>query len=194
MKLVRAIMIKLLWNICTCVNTYGLELFRLNIYLHVISTNFETGLPRYNLCIFRRGWNWSCYRSDPIIMKILSEQFVLKLCQIDNLFQSWGKLKLLLMKINLTFSGGQKLRIFGRSWNFLRSQFWNLERFFWNFVRIIICKNSPLYLTFCISTLLIVWWRYNQVIRVMSKKLPTLPRGSLSIKCLNLSRDSSMPQ
>ena len=22
---------------------------------HVISTNFETGLPRYNLCIFRRG-------------------------------------------------------------------------------------------------------------------------------------------
>ena len=110
-KLVRAIMIKLLWNICTCVYTYGLELFRLNIYLHVISTNFETGLPRYNLCIFRRGWNLSCYRSDPIIMKILSEQFVLKLCQIDNLCQSWGKLKLLLMTINLTFSGGQKLRI-----------------------------------------------------------------------------------
>ena len=148
MKLVRAIMIKLLWNICTCVYTYGLELFRLNIYLHVISTNFETGLPRYNLCIFRRGWNLSCYRSDPIIMKILSEQFVLKLCQIDNLCKSWGKLKLLLMKIILTFSGGQKLRIFGRSWNFLRSQFWNLEQFFWNFVRIIICKNSPLYLTF----------------------------------------------
>ena len=115
MKLVRAIMIKLLWNICTCVYTYGLELFRLNIYLHVISTNFETGLPRYNLCIFRRDWNLSCYRSDPIIMKILSEQFVLKLYQIDNLCQSWGKLKLLLMTINLTFSGGQKLRIFGRS-------------------------------------------------------------------------------
>ena len=29
----------------------------------------------------------SCYRSDPIIMKFLSEQFVLKLCQIDNLCQ-----------------------------------------------------------------------------------------------------------
>ena len=89
----------------------------------------------------------SCYRSDPIIMKFLSEQFVLKLCQIDNLCQSWGKLKFLLMKINFTFSGGQKLRIFGRSWNFLRSQFWNLEQFFWNFVRKIICKKSPQYLT-----------------------------------------------
>ena len=30
----------------------------------------------------------SCYRSDPIIMKFLSEQFVLKLCQKDNLCQS----------------------------------------------------------------------------------------------------------
>ena len=52
----------------------------------------------------------SCYRSDPIIMNFLSEQFVLKLCQIDNLCQSWGKLELLLMKINFTFSGGQKFR------------------------------------------------------------------------------------
>ena len=90
----------------------------------------------------------SCYRSDPIIMKFLSEQFVLKLCQIYNLCQSWGKLKLLLMKINFTFSEGQKIQIFGRSWNFLRSQFWNLEQFFWNFVRIIICKKSLQYLTF----------------------------------------------
>ena len=58
----------------------------------------------------------SCYRSNPIIMNFLSEQFVLKLCQIDNLCcQSWSKLKLLLMKINLTISGGQKLRILGRS-------------------------------------------------------------------------------
>ena len=121
--------------------------FRLNINLHVISTNFETGLPRYNLCIFRRGWNFVMLWSDPIIMKFLSEQFVLKLCQIDNLCQSWGKLKLLLMKINFTFSGGQKLRIFGRSWNFFRSQFWNLEQFFWIFVRMIICKISPQYLT-----------------------------------------------
>ena len=90
----------------------------------------------------------SCYRSDAMIMKFLSEQFVLKLCQMDNLCQSWGKLKLLLMKINFTFPGGQKLRIFGSSWNFLTSQFWNLEHFFWNFVRIIICKKSPQYLTF----------------------------------------------
>ena len=79
----------------------------------------------------------SCYRSDAIIMKFLSEQFVLKLCQIDNLCQSWGKLKLLLMKINFTFPGGQKLRIFGRSWNFLRSQFWKLEHFFLK-----LCQNN----------------------------------------------------
>ena len=90
----------------------------------------------------------SCYRSDAIIMKFSSEQFVLKLCQIDNLCQWWGKLKLLLMKINFTFSGGQKLRIFRRSWNFLRWQFWNLEQFFWNFVRIIMCKKSPQSLPF----------------------------------------------
>ena len=90
----------------------------------------------------------SCYRSDAMIMKFLSEQFVLKLCQMDNLCQSWGKWKLLLMKINFTFPGGQKLGIFGSSWNFLTSQFWNLEHFFWNFVRIIICKKSPQYLTF----------------------------------------------
>ena len=30
----------------------------------------------------------SCYRSDALIMKFLSEQFVMKLCQIDNLCQS----------------------------------------------------------------------------------------------------------
>ena len=30
----------------------------------------------------------SCYWSDPIIMKFLLDQFVLKLCQIDNLCQS----------------------------------------------------------------------------------------------------------
>ena len=121
--------------------------FRLNIYLHVISTNFETWLP-VTYVFSGEVETLSCYLSDAIIMTCLSEQFVLKLCQIDNLCQSWGKLKLLLMQINLTFSGGQKLRIFGRSWNFLRSQFWNLEQFFWNFVRIIICKKSPQYMTF----------------------------------------------
>ena len=135
----------------------------------------------------------SCYRSDPIIMKFLSEQFVLKLCQIDNLCQSWGKKKLLLKKINFTFSGGQKLPIFRRSWNWLRSQFWNLEQFFWNFVRIIICKKFLQYLTFLHFKPSDSMMRI-QVIRVMSKKHTTLPRGSLSIKCLNLSRDSSMPR
>ena len=89
----------------------------------------------------------SCYRSDAMIMKFLSEQFVLKLCQMDNLCQSWGKLKLLLMKINFTLPGGQKLRIFGRSWNFLTSQFWNLEQFFWNLVRIIIWHLTLFYFT-----------------------------------------------
>ena len=90
----------------------------------------------------------SCYRSHPIIMKFLSEKFVLKLCQIDNLCQSWGKLKLLLMKINFTFSGGQKLRIFWKVMKLSKITVLELEQFFWNFVRIIICKKSPQYLTF----------------------------------------------
>ena len=51
------------------------------------------------------------------------------------------------MKINFTFSGGQKLRIFGRSWNFLTSQFWNLEQFFWNLVRMIIWHLTLFYFT-----------------------------------------------
>ena len=103
MKLVRVIMIKLLWNICTCVYTYGLELFvwiftcmlsRQTLKLDYVDTTYVFSGEVEIL---------SCYRSDPIIMKFLSEQFVLKLCQIDNLCQSWGKLKLLLMKINFTF-------------------------------------------------------------------------------------------
>ena len=32
--------------------------FCLNIYLLVIYSNFETGLPRYSLCIFWSGWNF----------------------------------------------------------------------------------------------------------------------------------------
>ena len=65
-------------------------IFRQNIYLHVISTNFETRLPRYdtNYVFSAEVETLSCYRSDPIIMKYLLEQFVLKLCQIDNLCQS----------------------------------------------------------------------------------------------------------
>ena len=64
--------------------------FRLNIYLHVISINFETGLPRYDTTyVFSAEVETlSCYWSDPIIIKFLLEQFVLKLCQIDNLCQS----------------------------------------------------------------------------------------------------------
>ena len=148
MKLVRVIMIKLLWNICTCVYTYGLELFVWIFTCMLSRQTLKLGYLDTTYVFSGEVEILSCYRSDAIIMKFLSEQFVLKLCQIDNLCQSWGKLKLLLMKINFTFSGGQKLRIFGRSWNFLRSQFWNLEQFFWNFVRIIICKKSPQYLTF----------------------------------------------
>ena len=195
MKLVRVIMIKLLWNIYTCVYTYGLELFVWIFTCMLSRQTLKLGNLDITYVFSGEVETLSCYLSDAIIMKFLSEQFVLKLCQIDNLCQSWGKLKLLLMNINFTFSGGQKLRTLGRSWNFLRSQFWYLEQFFWNFVRIIICKKSPQYIwLLCISKLLIVWCRYNQVIRVMSKKLPTLQRGSLSIKCLNLSRDSSMPR
>ena len=148
MKLVRVIMIKLLWNICTCVYTYGLELF-VWIFTCMLSRQILKLVYVDTTYVFSgEVETLSCNRSDAIIMKFLSEQFVLKLCQIDNLCQSRGKLKLLFMKINFIFSGGQKLRLFGRSWNFLRSQFWNLEQFFWNFVRIIICKKSPKYFDF----------------------------------------------
>ena len=143
MKLVRVIVIKLLWNICTCVYTYGLELFVWILTCMLSRQTLKLGYLDTTYVFPGEVETLSCYLSDAIIMKFLSEQFVLKLCQIDNLCQSWGKLKLLLMKINFTFSGGQKLRMLGRSWNFLRSHFWNLEQFFWNFVRIIICKKSP---------------------------------------------------
>ena len=59
MKLVRIIMVKLLWTICTLLPSNGLErlseylalLLTLcqNIYMHEISTNFETGLTIYNV-------------------------------------------------------------------------------------------------------------------------------------------------
>ena len=54
----------------------------------------------------------SCYWYDPIIMNLLSEQVFLNFCQKDKLCQSGGTLKLLLIKINFTCFGGQKLRIF----------------------------------------------------------------------------------
>ena len=41
--------------------------------------------------------------------------FFLKLCQKDNHLQSGETLKLLLIKINFTFSGSQQLFIFRRS-------------------------------------------------------------------------------
>ena len=82
--------------------------FCLNIMLHVISTNFETGLPRYNLSFSGEVETLSCCWYGPIVMKLLSEQFLfLKLCQKDNLLQSRETLKLLLIKINFTFSGSQ---------------------------------------------------------------------------------------
>ena len=193
MKLVRVIMIKLLWNICTCVYTYGLfvwiftcMLSRQTLKLGYLDTTY----------VFSGGVeSLSCYRSDAIIMKFLSEQFVLKLCQIDNLRQSWGKLKLLLMKINFTFSGGQKLRIFGRSWNFLRSQFWNLEQLFWNFVRIIICKKSPQYLTFMHfkASDSVVSIQPGDTSNVEETSYFTAGFAFHKIN-LNLSRDSSMPR
>ena len=49
--------------------------FCLNILLHVISINFETGLPRYNLSFSRVVETLSCYWYGPIVMKLLSEQF-----------------------------------------------------------------------------------------------------------------------
>ena len=193
MKLVRVIMIKLLWNICTYVYTYGLFVW---IFTCMLSRQtLKLGYLDTTYVFSGEVETLSCYLSDAIIMKFLSEQFVLKLCQIDNLCQSWGKLKLLLMKINFTFSGGQKLRIFGRSWNFLRSQFWNLEQFFWNFVRIIICKKSPQYLSF-------------MHFKASDSVVPIQPGDTSNVEetsyftagfafhkiNLNLSRDSSMPR
>ena len=48
--------------------------------------------------------------------------FFLKLCQKDNHLQSRETLKLLLIKINFTFSGREQLLIFRRSLTFIRSQ------------------------------------------------------------------------
>ena len=81
-----------------------------------MSTNFETGLPRYNLSFSGGVETLSCYWYGTIVLKLLSEQFLfLKLCQKDNLLQSRETLKLLLIKINFTFSGSQQLLIFRRS-------------------------------------------------------------------------------
>ena len=195
MKLVRVIMIKLLWNICTCVYTYGLEHFVWIFTCMLSRQTLKLGYLDTTYVFSGEVDILSCYRSDAIIMKFLSEQFVLKLCQKDNLCQSWGKLKLLLMKINFTFSGGQKLRIFGRSWNFLRSQFWNLEQFFWNFVRIIICKKSPQYLTF------MHFKASDSVVSIQPGDTSNVEETSYFSAGfafhkinLNLSRDSSMPR
>ena len=86
--------------------------FWLNIYSHVISTNFETGLPRYNLCIFWRGWNFVMLLVWSNHYETFVRTIFLKLCQKDNLCQSRETLKHMLIKINFTFSGGQMLRIF----------------------------------------------------------------------------------
>ena len=49
--------------------------FCLNNKLHVISTNFETRLPRYNLSFSREVETLSCYWYGPVVMKLLSEHF-----------------------------------------------------------------------------------------------------------------------
>ena len=56
----------------------------------------------------------SCYRSDPIIMKFLSEQFVLKLCQIDNL-SVMRKIETFVNEDNLNILWRTKVTNFGRS-------------------------------------------------------------------------------
>ena len=139
MKLVRIIMIKLLLNVCTCLHSNCHDFCQI-IYLHVISTNFETRLPRYSLRFFWRGWNFV----KLLVRSNHYESFVrtsfLKLCRKDNLCQSQEAFKLLLIKINFVFSGGQKSRIFWSSWNLLRSQFWNFEHFFLK-----LCQNNYMY-------------------------------------------------
>ena len=111
MKLVRIIMNKLLLNVCTCLHSNGLEISQI-IFLHVISTKFETQLPRYNLCIFWGGLNFVMLMVCSNHYEFLVRTSFLKLCQKDNLCQSREALKLLLIKINFTISGGQKSRIF----------------------------------------------------------------------------------
>ena len=57
------------------------------------------------------------YRYETFVKTIF-----LKLCQKDNLPQSRETMKLLLIKINFTFSRSQQLLIFRRLCNFVRSQ------------------------------------------------------------------------
>ena len=129
MKLVRIIMIKLLLNVCTCLHSNCHD-FCQNIYLHVISTTFETRLPRYSLRFSLERLKLCQVTGKIQSLWIFCQNKFLKLCRKDNLCQSQEAFKLLLIKINFTFSGGQKSRIFWSSWNLLRSQFWNLEHFF----------------------------------------------------------------
>ena len=148
MKLVRVIMIKFLWNICTCVYIYGLELFVWIFTCMLSRQTLKLGYVDTTYVFSGEVETLSCYRSDAIIMKFLSEQFVLKLCQIDNLCQSWGKLKLLLMKI-IFISLRTKVTNFRKVMKLSQITVLELRTiFYWNFVRIIICKKSPQYLTF----------------------------------------------
>ena len=83
MKLVRVIMIKLLWNICTCVYTYGLELFVWIFTCMLSRQTLKLGYLDTTYVFSGEVETLSCYWSDAIIMKFLSEQLVLKLCQIN---------------------------------------------------------------------------------------------------------------
>ena len=142
-SLVGIIKIKLSWNLCTSVHSNGLEL--LSEYLPASRQTLKLGYLDTTYIFSGEVETLSCYWYDPIIMKLLSEQFFLELFQkiicvsheenwkfcvkFDKLYISW-------------FPGGHNLRLFWLSWNSLRLQFWNLEQIFWNFVRNIICKKS----------------------------------------------------
>ena len=82
--------------------------------MHEISTNFETGLPGYNLSFSGEVETLSCYWYGPIVMKNLSEHFSETLSE-RYLLQSRETLKRLLIKINFTFSVSQQILIFRRS-------------------------------------------------------------------------------
>ena len=71
---------------------------------------------------------------------------LLKLCQKDNLLQSRETLKLLLIKINFTFSGSQQLLIFEDHETFSDHSYdqviMKLRTFFLPFVRIFMSMKS----------------------------------------------------
>ena len=98
--------------------------------------NFETGLPRYNLCSLLRGWNFVM----SLVWSNHYENFVrtifLKLCQKDYLpretFVNLDKLYILWKTKDMNLLKVMKLC---QITVMIRS-LWILEQFFWTFVRI----------------------------------------------------------